>query len=158
MVGNFVGVWTFLLTRDDNETPQFISQLKELNHHMRRGAADIRNLFADHIQTFINSIMVTIHRRTTTFIRKLSVEGIKGAQRGTGLSFEDIFEALSEGTFMNRFQVILPNSEGNCNNSNGSNTYQNNSNNYFNGCSNNNRNGYNSPGWNGNMGGGRGNS
>ena len=35
MVKNFVGVWTFLLTRDDNETPKFISQLKELNRHMR---------------------------------------------------------------------------------------------------------------------------
>ena len=34
MVENFVGVWTFLLTRDNNETPRFISQLKELNHHM----------------------------------------------------------------------------------------------------------------------------
>ena len=113
MVKYFVGVWTFLLDRDDNEVPKFVSQLKELNYHMCWGAADIRNLFADHGQTFINSIMVTIHRRTTAFIRKLSAKGIKGAQRGNGLSYEDIFEALSEGTFMNCFQVILPNSEGN---------------------------------------------
>ena len=41
MVENFVGVWTFLLQRDDNEIPKFVQQLKELNHHMRRGAADI---------------------------------------------------------------------------------------------------------------------
>ena len=113
MVENFVGIWNFLLTRDDNETPKFVTQLKELNHHMCRGAADIQNLFADHRQTFINSIMVTVHHRTMAFIRKLSAEGIKGAQRGNGLSFEDIFEALSEGTFMNHFQVILPNSKGN---------------------------------------------
>ena len=155
MVENFVGVWSFLLERDDNETSMFVIQLKELNSHMRRGAANIRNLFADHGQTFLNSIMVTIHRRTTAFIRKLSTEGIKGAQRGLGLSYEDIFEAISEGTFMNRFQVIMPNSEGN-KNSNGYNN-QNNQGNQSNGRNNNNRNNFNSQGWNGNANGGRGN-
>ena len=77
MVENFVGVWSFLLQQDDNETPKFVEQIKELNYHMRQGPANIRNLFADHSQTFINSIMVTIHIRTTAFIRKLSTKGIK---------------------------------------------------------------------------------
>ena len=90
MVENFVGVWSFLLHHDE-KTPKFVEQLKELNSHMRQGAANIQNLVADHGQTFLNSIMATIHRRTTAFIRKLSAEGIKGAQRGHGLSFEMFF-------------------------------------------------------------------
>ena len=101
--------------------------------------------------------MVTIHRRTTSFIKKLSAKGIKGAQQGLRLSFEDMFESIREGTFMNRFQVILPNSEGNSNYHNGGNNQNSNTNNNQNGCNNNNRNGFNSPGgWNANGSGGRG--
>ena len=55
---------------------------------------------------------------------------------------------------MNRFQVLLPNSEGN-RNSNGNNNQYNQSN-QFNGCYNNNRNSFNSQGLNGNASGGRG--
>lgn len=157
MVENFVGIWKFLLARDNNEMPKFVDQLQELNLHMRRSAADIQHLFVDHGQLFINSFMVTIHCRTNSFIKKLSAKGIKGAQRGHGLSFEDIFESISKGTFMNRFQVILPNSEGNSNYHNGGNNQNSNTNNNQNGCNNNNRNGFNSPGgWNANGSGGRG--
>ena len=157
MVENFVGIWKFLLTRDDNKMSKFVDQLQELNLHMRKSAADIQNLLADHGQLFINSFMVTIHRRTTSFIKKLSAKGIKGAQQGLRLSFEDMFESIREGTFMNRFQVILPNSEGNSNYHNGGNNQNSNTNNNQNGCNNNNRNGFNSPGgWNANGSGGRG--
>ena len=41
MVEKIVGVWSFLLQQDDNETPKFVEQIKELNYHMCQGAADI---------------------------------------------------------------------------------------------------------------------
>ena len=81
MVENFAGVWEFLLER--KPTPRFVNQILELPMLMKRGAADIRAMFKDQKQHFIDSFMMSIHKKTTLATKKASVKGVRGL-RNTG--------------------------------------------------------------------------
>ena len=116
MVENFAGVWEFLLER--KPTPRFVSQILDLPKLMKAGAADIRAMFKDHKQHFIDSFMMSIHKKTTLAIKKASVYGVRGLRNSGGVSFHDIFDSIEEGTFMNRYQVKLQDDANGDNNSN----------------------------------------
>ena len=83
-------------------TPQFASQILELPKLMKAGAADIRAMFKDHKQHFIDSFMMSFHKKTTLAIKKESVYGVVGLKITGGVSFHNIFDSIKEGTFMNR--------------------------------------------------------
>ena len=145
MVENFTGVWDFLLERESCK-PMFVQQLKGLNRQMKNKAAAIRGIYRDHKQNFINAMMVIIHKKTTLAIKKASVYGVKGLKDSNGVRFDDIFESIEDGTFMNRYQVKLPNDNNDKteNNNSYNNRHDNNSDN--NATNNNNRDNYFLPG------------
>ena len=116
MVEHFAGVWEFLLER--NLTPRFVAQILELLKFMKGGVADIRTIFKDHGQHFINSFMMSIHKKTTLVIKKASVHGVPGLRNSGGVNFYDIFDTIKEGTFMYHYQVKL---QEDMNNNNGGN-------------------------------------
>ena len=119
MVENFAGVWEFLLER--KSTPRFVSQIQELPKLMKAGTADIRVMFKDHKQHFIDSFMMRIHKKMTLAIKKVSVYGVRGLRNTGGVSFQDIFDSIKKGTFMNRYQVKLQDNTSNDNSKNNDN-------------------------------------
>ena len=89
MVENFAGVWEFLLKR--KPTPWFVSQILELPKLMKAGAADIRAMFKDHKQHFIDSFMMSIHKKMMLAIKKASVYGVMGLKNTGGGQFPKYF-------------------------------------------------------------------